>query len=175
MSSFLIFSGNPQAAQAVVFWLMGSFGRSSWSQLWLPAACLALAVAYLLSQARGLNALSVGSETATALGVDVERLRRRLYVVTSVIAGVAVAVSGIIGFVGLVIPHILRLSLGNDHRVTLPVGLLWGAAFMVAADLLARVLVAPQEMPMGVITAFIGGPIFLFLIRRRAYRYGVSA
>jgi len=175
MSSFLIFQGNPQAAQAVVFWLMGSFGRASWSQLWLPVACLAVALTYLLSQARGLNALSVGAETATALGVEVERLRRRLYVVTSLIAGVAVAVSGVIGFVGLVIPHILRLSLGNNHRVTLPVGLLWGAAFMVTADLLARVAVAPQEMPMGVITAFIGGPIFLFLIRRRAYRYGVTA
>jgi iron complex transport system permease protein len=84
-------------------------------------------------------------------------------------------VSGVIGFVGLVIPHILRLSLGNNHRVTLPVGLLWGGAFMVTADLLARVAVAPQEMPMGVITAFIGGPIFLVLIRRRAYTYGVTA
>lgn len=175
ISSFLIYHGNPQAAQAVVFWLMGSFGRASWSQLWFPAACLAVAVTYLLSQARGLNALSVGAEAATALGVEVERLRRRLYVVTSLIAGVAVAVSGVIGFVGLVVPHILRLSLGNNHRVTLPVGLLWGAAFMVTADLLARVAVAPQEMPMGVITAFIGGPIFLFLIHRRAYGYGVSA
>ena len=88
-----------------------------------------------------------GRETATAVGVEVARLRRRLYVVTSLIAGVAVAVSGIIGFVGLVIPHILRLSLGNDHRVTLPVGLLWGAAFMVTADLLARVVVAPRSCP----------------------------
>jgi iron complex transport system permease protein len=175
LSSLLIFEGNPQAAQAVVFWLMGSFARASWSQLWLPSACLAVAVAYLLSHARGLNALSVGGETATAVGVEVTRLRRRLYVVTSLIAGVAVAVSGIIGFVGLVIPHVLRLSLGNDHRVTLPVGLLWGAAFMVTADLLARVVVAPQELPIGVVTAFIGGPIFLFLIRRRSYAYGASA
>ena len=108
------------------------------------------------------------------VGVEVDRLRRRLYVVTSLIAGVTVAVSGIIGFVGLVIPHVLRLSLGNNHRVTLPVGLLWGAAFMVAADLLARVAVAPQELPIGVVTAFIGGPIFLFLIHRRAYRYGAG-
>lgn len=83
---------------------------------------------YLLSQARALNALSVGAETATALGVDIERLRRHLFVVTSVIAGVALAVSGVIGFVGLVVPHIVRLAMGNDHRVTLPVGLLWGAA-----------------------------------------------
>lgn len=94
---------------------------------------------------------------------------------TSLIAGVSVAVSGIIGFVGLVIPHVLRLCVGNDHRVTLPVGLLWGAAFMVIADLLARMVVTPQELPIGVITALIGGPIFLFLIRRRAYQYGAGA
>ena len=116
MSSFLIFYGNPQAAQAVVFWLMGSFGRASWGQLWLPAVCLAVAAVYLLSQARALNALSVGAETATALGVEVERLRRWLYVVTSLIAGVAVAVSGVIGFVGLVIPHILRFDLRHTGK-----------------------------------------------------------
>ena len=119
--------------------------------------------------------LAVGTDTATAVGVEVERLRRRLYVVTSLIAGVAVAVSGIIGFVGLVIPHIVRLSLGNNHRRTLPVGLLWGAAFMVTADLLARVVVASQELPIGVVTVFIGGPIFLILIRRRAYLPGAGA
>jgi iron complex transport system permease protein len=175
VASYLLFQGNQVATSSVVFWLLGSFGRASWGQLHLPAISLALAMLYLLSQARALNALSVGAETATALGVDVERLRRRLFVVTSVVAGVAVAVSGVIGFVGLVVPHIVRLAMGNDHRVTLPVGLLWGAAFMVAADLLSRVLVPPQEMPVGVITAFIGGPIFLILIRRRAYSMGGSA
>lgn len=175
ITSFLIFWGNPQATQAVVFWLMGSFARASWGQLWIPALSIAFALAYLLSQARALNALAVGSETATALGVDVEKLRRRLYVVTALVGGVAVAVSGVIGFVGLVIPHIVRLAVGNSHRLTLPVAVLWGAAFMVAGDLLARVIVAPQEMPMGVITAFIGVPIFLLLIRRRAYRFEGSA
>jgi len=172
LTSFLIFRGNPQATQAVVFWLMGSFARASWEQLWIPVLSMALALVYLMSHARALNALAVGSETATALGVDVDRLRRSLYVVTALVGGVAVAFSGVIGFVGLVIPHIVRLAIGNDHRLTLPVGLLWGGAFMVCGDLLARVVVAPQEMPMGVITAFIGVPIFLLLIRRRAYRIG---
>jgi iron complex transport system permease protein len=175
ISSFLLFEASPQAAQAVMFWLLGSFARASWEQLWLPSLSLAGAVIYLLSHARGLNAISVGAETATSVGVGVQRLRRSVYFVTSLIAGVSVAVSGIIGFVGLVIPHILRLSVGNDHRVTLPVGLFWGAGFMVIADLLARVVVTPQELPIGVITALIGGPIFVFLIRQRAYRYGVGA
>jgi iron complex transport system permease protein len=175
VTSFLVFRGDPHATQSVLFWLLGSFGRATWSQLGLPVAVLVVASLYLVVHARSLNALAVGAEAATALGVDVRRLRRALFVVTSVIAGVAVAVSGVIGFVGLVVPHIVRLSVGSDHRRTLPVGVLWGAGFMVAGDLLARTVVAPQEMPMGVITAFVGAPVLLTLIRRRSYRYGSPA
>jgi iron complex transport system permease protein len=172
ITSFLIFRGNPQATQSVLFWLLGSFGNASWSQLPGPALGLAAAMVYLFSQARSLNALAMGSDAATSLGVDVPRLRRNLFVVTSLIAGLAVAVSGVIGFVGLVVPHIVRLTVGSDHRRTLPVGVLVGAAFMVLADLLARTIVAPQEMPIGVITAILGAPTLIFLIRRRAYLYG---
>ncbi len=172
LTSFLLFRGNPQATQSVLFWLLGSFGRASWSHLWLPGAALTIGICYLMVQARALNALAVGAETATTLGVDVGRLRRNLFLVTSVVAGVSVAVSGVIGFVGLVVPHIVRLAVGSDHRRTLPVGLVWGAAFMVLGDILARTVVAPQEMPIGVITAFIGAPVFVLLIRRRTYRYG---
>ena len=101
-------------------------------------------------------------------------LRRNLFIVTSLMAGVAVAVSGIIGFVGLVVPHIVRLMVGSDHRRVLPVGAVFGASFMVLGDLLARTIVAPQEMPIGVITAFIGAPTLIVLIRRRPYLYGAS-
>jgi iron complex transport system permease protein len=174
LTSFLVFRGDPHATQSVLFWLLGSFGRATWSQLLLPIVVLAGAAAYLVVQARTLNALAVGAEAATALGVDVRRLRRALFVVTSVIAGVAVAVSGVIGFVGLVVPHIVRLAVGSDHRRTLPVGAVWGASFMVVGDLLARTVVAPQEMPMGVITAFVGAPVLLVLIRRRSYRFGTG-
>ena len=175
LASFLLFRGNPQATDAVLFWLLGSFGRATWSQLWFPAATLTVAVAYLVVQARRLNALAVGAETATSLGVDVKRLRRNLFVVTSIVAGVAVAVSGIIGFVGLVVPHIVRLGVGSDHRKTLLVGLVWGATFMVLADIVARTVVAPQEMPVGVVTAFIGAPVFIVLLRRGSYRFGTAA
>jgi iron complex transport system permease protein len=174
VTSFLIFRANPQATQPVLFWLLGSFGLASWNQLPIPAVVLAVAMIYLLAQGRTLNALAVGTEAASSLGVDVRRLRRNLFVVTSLMAGVAVAVSGIIGFVGLVVPHIVRLMVGSDHRRVLPTGVLFGASFMVLGDLLARTIVSPQEMPMGVITAFIGAPTLLVLIRRRPYLYGAT-
>jgi iron complex transport system permease protein len=174
VTSFLIFRGNPQATQAVLFWLLGSFGLASWNQLPIPLVALVAAMIYLLAQGRALNALAMGSEPAAALGVDVHRLRRNLFIVTSLMAGVAVAVSGIIGFVGLVVPHIVRLIVGSDHRRVLPTGVLFGAGFMVLGDLLARTIVSPQEMPIGVITAFIGAPTLIFLIRSRPYLYGAT-
>jgi iron complex transport system permease protein len=174
VTSFLIFRGNPQATQSVLFWLLGSFGNANWTQLPIPVIALFLGMIYLMAQGRALNALAMGAEPAAALGVDVQRLRRNLFVVTSLMVGVTVAVSGVIGFVGLVIPHIVRLMVGSDHRRVLPVGVLFGASFMVLGDLLARTIVAPQEMPIGVITAFIGAPTLIFLIRRRPYLYGAT-
>ncbi len=174
VTSFLLFRGNPQATQSVLFWLLGSFGNANWTQLPIPAACLVVGMGYLMAQARSLNALAMGAEPAASLGVDVARLRRNLFIVTSLMVGVAVAVSGVIGFVGLVVPHIVRLMVGSDHRRVLPVGVLFGASFMVVGDLLARTIVSPQEMPIGVITAFIGAPTLLVLIRRRPYLYGAT-
>jgi len=174
VTSFLIFRGNPQATQSVLFWLLGSFGLASWNQLPIPALALTAAMIYLMAQAGVLNALAMGAEPAASLGVDVRRLRRNLFLITSLMAGVAVAVSGTIGFVGLVVPHIVRLMVGSDHRRVLPAGVLFGASFMVLGDLLARTIVAPQEMPIGVITAFIGAPTLIVLIRRRPYLYGAT-
>ena len=174
VTSYLIFRGNPQATQSVLFWRMGSFGLASWNQLPIPALALLAAMIYLMANAPELNALAMGAEPAASLGVDVRRLRRNLFVATSLMAGVAVAVSGVIGFVGLVVPHIVRLAVGSDHRRVLPTGVLFGAAFMVLGDLLARTIVSPQEMPIGVITAFIGAPTLIVLIRRRPYLYGAT-
>jgi iron complex transport system permease protein len=174
VTSFLIFRGNPQATQAVLFWLLGSFGLATWQQLPVPGVVLVAAMLYLLSQARALNAMALGAGPAAALGVDVHRMRRDLFIATSLMAGVAVAVSGVIGFVGLVVPHIVRLMVGSEHRRVLPAGMLFGASFMVLGDLLARVIVAPQEMPIGVITSFIGAPMLITLIRRRPYLYGAT-
>jgi iron complex transport system permease protein len=174
ITSFLIFKGNPQATQSVLFWMLGSFGNADWPQLPVPAIVLVLGMLYLLALARNLNALAMGAEPAASLGIDVRRLRRSLFLVTSLMVGVTVAAAGVIGFVGLAVPHIVRLLVGSDHRRVLPVGVVFGAAFMVLGDLLARTIVAPQEMPIGVITAFIGAPTLIVLILRRPYLYGAS-
>jgi iron complex transport system permease protein len=128
----------------------------------------AAGVAALVAMARDYNALSLGEDSARQLGVDVERVRRRTFVVGSLLTGMAVATAGLIGFVGLIVPHLLRLRLGPDHRLLVPAAFLGGAAFLVLADLLARWLLAPGELPVGVFTALIGGPFFLALMRRRA-------
>ena len=174
VASFLLFRGNPQATQSVLFYLLGSFGRATWSTLIGPALVLVPSFGYLLSRGRALNALSLGADAAWSLGVDVTRLRRGLFATTAALAGVAVAVSGVIGFVGLVVPHIVRLLIRSDHRRVLPVAALLGASFTVLADLLARTLVAPQEMPLGVVTAFLGAPVLLVLVRRRGSVYGAT-
>lgn len=172
VTSFMLFRGNPQATQTVLFWLLGSFGSATWAQLPIPLIVLAAAITFLMFRARSMNALALGPEVAASVGVDVDWLRRELFLLTSVIAGVCVAVSGVIGFIGLIVPHIVRLAVGSDHRRVLPVVIVFGAAFTVVGDLLARTIVAPQEMPMGVITAFIGAPTLIFLMRRRPNLYG---
>jgi len=172
ITSFLLFKGNPQATQTVLFWLLGSFGSANWQQLPIPAVVLVVTVVVLFTQSRSLNALAAGEQVAASVGINVPALCRRLFLITSVIAGVAVAVSGVIGFIGLVVPHIVRLLVGADHRRLLPVGALFGASFTIVGDLLARTIVAPQEMPMGVITAFIGAPTLIWLLRRRPHLHG---
>lgn len=174
LTSFMVFRGDPRATRVVMFWLLGSLGRASWGLLVVPAIVLAFGLVCLLAQARTLNALVVGEDTATALGVDVRRTRNAMFGLTSLMTGVVVAVSGAIGFVGLVLPHVVRLLVGSDHRKVIPVGVLLGACFMVWGDLLARTIVSPQEMPIGVITAFVGAPVFLLLIHRDGYAFGGS-
>ncbi len=156
---------------AIVFYLMGSVPMLDYRGVGFLAAASVLATVALVSMARDYNALTVGEEGAAQLGVDVERIKRRTFVLGSLLTGLAVAVAGLIGFVGLVVPHLLRLLLGPDHRLLLPAAFLGGGAFLVLADLTARVVVAPSELPVGVVTALVGGPFFLVLLRRRGSRY----
>jgi iron complex transport system permease protein len=155
------------AAASVLAWLAGSLGGAKWSYLGVPGAAVFLTTAYLLLQARPLNALLAGDETATGLGVNVERFRLQLFVMTSLLVGVVVAVSGAIGFVGLMIPHLVRMLVGSDHRRVLPTVALGGGLYLVLVDLVARTILAPQELPVGIVTAALGGPFFLWLLRRR--------
>lgn len=152
----------------IVFYLIGSVPSLGYPEIAVLAALAAACVTTLLGMTRDYNALSLGEDSAIQLGVDVERVKRRTFAAGSLLTGLAVATAGLIGFVGLVVPHVLRLVLGPDHRLLVPAAFLGGAAFLVLADLLARWLLAPSELPVGVLTALIGGPCFLSLMRRRA-------
>lgn len=166
-TSFLIFiSSVPNAASAVLFWTLGTLGNAQWSTLEIPAAALTLGVTCLLMQARSLDALVIGEETALSVGVAVRRLRAWLLVVTALLTGVMVAVSGGIGFVGLIIPHIVRLVVGPNHRRVLPTAALAGAIYLVVVDILCRVVAGPAELPIGIATSMLGAPYFLWLLRR---------
>jgi iron complex transport system permease protein len=134
------------------------------------AAFLALGLACAIPLARGLNLLVLGEESAVQLGVNVERLRRVILVGTSLMVGAAVAAAGLVGFVGLIVPHVLRLALGPDHRLLVPASALAGAAFLVLCDAVARSLLPGRELPVGAITALAGGPLFLLLLRRQHAR-----
>ncbi|WP_151775686.1 FecCD family ABC transporter permease [Streptomyces abyssomicinicus] len=157
-------------ARAVLAWTLGGLGGVNWSTLWLPGAALLLGIGVLMIQARNLNLLLAGEEAATTMGLDVARFRARMFVLLSLVTGVLVAAAGPIGFVGLILPHIVRLVVGGDHRRVLPTAALGGAVFLIWADIAARVVAAPTEIPVGVLTALCGGPFFLWLLRRDARR-----
>lgn len=164
-----------QELHAIVFYLMGSVPALGYPTLAALGLATLAGVVVLVGSARELNLFSLGEEGAGQLGVDVERVKRRVFLVGCLLTGLAVSVSGMIGFVGLVVPHLLRLLLGPDHRLLLPASCLGGAAFLVVADLLARTLIAPVELPVGVVTALVGGPFFLVLLRRRGGEIGGAA
>ena len=156
------------AFRSALFWIMGSFSGATWTQVATLAAASLPALALLFALARPLNLLAVGEETAAYLGTRVERTKLLAYGTASLLTAASVAVSGVIGFVGLVIPHVVRLLWGGDHRFLLPASVLLGATFLVLADALARTAAAPTELPIGVVTAFVGVPFFIWLLRRRA-------
>jgi iron complex transport system permease protein len=157
---------------AIVFYLMGRVPSYSLRGLALLAACVSVVLLLVQRMARDYNGLSLGEEGAMQIGVAVERVKRGSFVLGSLLVGLAVAVAGMIGFVGLVVPHMLRILLGPDHRLLLPAAFLGGASFLVLADLVARCAVAPNELPVGVVTALIGGPFFLYLLRKSGGRHG---
>jgi len=171
-SLLVLTSPDPQLAARVLFWTLGGFGSAQWKLLPLPTIALVIGLGLMLVQARRLNLLMAGDESATALGLDVNRFRQAMFVLTAALIGVVVAVSGVIGFVGLIVPHIVRFLVGADHRRALPAVALMGASFTIGADLFARTVIAPIELPVGIITALVGGPFFIWLLRRDARSNG---
>jgi iron complex transport system permease protein len=157
-------------AQGVLFWIMGSLSTQSYGLIAGAALYSVLGLAWIGLHAQDLNLLAAGEEGAQQLGVEVERTRRAVFLASSLLVGAAVSVSGMIGFVGLIVPHLLRLLLGPDQRLLLPASFLGGAVFLVWADTFARTALAPVELPVGVVTALAGGPFFFYLLRRHLRR-----
>ncbi|MEU9944778.1 FecCD family ABC transporter permease [Streptomyces lavendulae] len=173
-SLVLVLSASPDQMRSVLFWTLGGLGGARWSELALPAAALFVGTGVLVTLARPLDLLLAGEEGAHTLGLDTGRFRAAAFVLTSLVIGVLVASSGAIGFVGLMVPHAARMVVGAGHRALLPVAALGGAVFLTLADLLARTAAAPQEIPVGVVTALVGGPFFLWMLRRSGRGEGVT-
>ena len=167
MANLLLFMGDHRASSAVMFWMLGGLGLARWELLAVPAASVLLGLLLLLGMARPLNALMAGEQTAVTLGLNVRTIRLRVFVIASLMTGVLVSISGSIGFVGLMVPHIARRLVGAEHRRLLPVCVLLGSVFLVWVDVAARTMIAPEDLPIGVATAAIGGLFFIGLMRRR--------
>lgn len=148
------------------FWMSGSLAGAKWAYLQLPFVVLVVCMVFLMINYRGLNLLLLGDDNAGALGINVRRFQKFLILIASLTAGVAISVSGRIGFVGLAVPHFTRLLVGGDHRKVLPVSALLGGIFVVWVDVAARMIIAPEELPVGILTAVIGGPVFIWMLKR---------
>ncbi|MCT2592837.1 iron ABC transporter permease [Streptomyces sp. N2-109] len=174
ITTLMVFAAeHGEAARSAMMWLLGSLGGASWASLPIAAVAVAAGMAHLALSAGRLNALAMGDETAATLGVDAARLRRELFLLAAAVTGAVVAVSGAIGFVGLMVPHATRILIGADHRRVLAVAPLLGAVLLVWVDVLSRIVLAPTELPIGVLTAVIGVPCFLLLMRRGGgYAFG---
>ncbi len=165
-NSFLMFSAGHNL-NAIMFWIMGGLSGRGWDYVWIMVPFTIIGVIVMITLTRQLNAMMFGEESAQYLGIEVEKQKKILLITTALITSAAVSVSGIIGFVGLIIPHIVRLATGPDHRILVPVCIFAGALFIVSADMIARIIIAPSELPLGILTALCGAPFFLYLLRSR--------
>ena len=166
ITSFLQLQTEPNNMRQIMFWLLGSVAGAHWDQLQVAGVVVVASTVLLSLSGRQLNALVTGDESATALGIDVKRLRLVLIVLTSLVAGVLIGVAGGIGFVGLMVPHLVRLAFGVDHRRLLPLAAVVGAIYLVVVDLLSRTVDPPNELPLNILTALFGAPLFIWLMRR---------
>lgn len=172
--TFLIATAQQDSFRQIMFWLMGSVSMRNWGHVGLIFPFFIVGTVVILLHYRELNALALGEEAAHYIGVNVKRKRLTIMIAAAVLTGSAVAVSGAIGFVGLVIPHLVRLLIGSNHKHVLPLSMIIGGTFLVLTDMVARTIISPSELPIGVVTAFIGAPIFaILLVRQRLQRKGI--
>lgn len=166
VTGLMLFVADDSQLRDITFWSLGSLGAAAWGSLLVGGPVMVAAMIPLALHARSLNALALGEAEAHHLGVAVERVKTRLVILVAMVVGVAVSLTGIIGFVGLVIPHVIRLAFGPDHRLLLPASALLGGGMLVLADLFSRTVAAPAELPIGIVTALLGAPFFLALLIR---------
>ena len=171
MTTILQYFGEAEAVKEAVFWMVGDLNRASWSVVTIVSVVIALCTPYLMAKSWDLNVMGAGDETAKSLGVNVKRTRVTTMVVSTVMVATIVCFTGTIGFIGLVAPHMTRLAIGGDNKYVLPVSGLLGAVILISADLVARRIIAPVILPVGAVTAFMGAPLFLYLIMRRRREY----
>ncbi|MEO0829491.1 MAG: iron ABC transporter permease [Pseudomonadota bacterium] len=167
LSGIMVYMADDLQLRELTFWGMGALTGATWTKVTLALPVIGLALSAMVSLGQGLNGLSMGEATAHHIGVDVQRLKRWAILTVSAAVGTAVAMSGGIGFVGIIVPHLLRLAVGPDHRTLLVNAALLGASLLMVADILSRVIIAPTELPIGIIMAIIGGPVFLWILLRR--------
>lgn len=164
ITGIFIYLSDDQQLRDITFWSLGSFSGANWIQVSICLPIIGLGVLILIRYAKSLNAILLGEQEAAYLGIPVEQVKSRIILITALIIGACIAMSGIIGFVGLVIPHFLRLLKGTDYRYLLKSAAILGATFMVLADTMARTVIAPAELPIGILTAMVGAPFFLWLL-----------
>ncbi len=171
---FFVSISSDARLHTMLFWLYGDLSQSRFTQSMILAPVILTAAVILYGFARDLNIITSGEEVALQLGVDVDRTKKICLVLVSLITGLVVSFSGLIGFVGLMVPHLGRMAFGSDHRLLIPVSCLGGAIFLVASDAAARTLISPSELPVGVITAFMGAPFFIMLLRKKGSQWSRS-
>jgi len=171
IASLLHYFSNSDALKDVVVWLMGDLGKATWGDLYIVSLVLLVCIPLLIWRSWDLNVMGSGDEAAKSLGINVEQTRIFIMIIASLMTAVIVCFTGMIGFIGLVAPHITRICIGGDNRFVIPAAGLFGAAFLVAADIIAREVMAPVIIPVGIITSCVGGPMFLYLITRKKKEY----
>ena len=172
-SSFIVyFANNKEGMQTIAYWMMGSFAGAKWETLAVIGPIVLLAVLFLWTQSRMLNLMLLGDESALTLGTDLHIYRQIYLLVSSLIVGFVVYAAGMVGFVGLVVPHVIRMLVGTDHKKLIPVSALTGAVFLVIADALCRVIIPRTELPIGILISLIGAPCFVYLMIKKTYGFG---
>ncbi len=167
LTSFLIYSGDQRAASSILFWTMGGLGLARWDNLFFALLGVAVVIVLSIKRYRALDTLLVGDQTIHSLGMNVHRLRSEIFICCAFCTAAIVAITGVVGFIGLMVPHLIRPFSGMTHKRSLPLVALWGAVMMSSGDVLSRTLLAPQELPVGIITAAVGGVFVLYLVWKK--------